>query len=71
IRRSVPVTGPLQGEGGELQGVEVGAKIGVADFYPDMGLWSNFGFDGSFTFSDSQQTGHDLSGEAMPFPDNS
>ncbi len=71
IRRSVPVTGPLQGEGGELQGVEVGAKIGVADFYPDMGLWSNFGFDGSFTFSDSKQTGHDLTGEAMPFPDNS
>ena len=71
IRRKVNVSLPVQGEGGALQGVEIGAKIAVEDFFPDLGVWSNFGFDGSFTYSDSSQNAQDLTGEDLPFPDNS
>ncbi|CAN7409810.1 TonB-dependent receptor [Brevundimonas sp. LjRoot202] len=71
IRRIVPVNRPVQGEGGELQGLELGAKVALSDFLADQSLWSNFGFDGSFTFSDSSQNATNLSGEDLPFPDNS
>ncbi|MFN3352295.1 MAG: TonB-dependent receptor [Brevundimonas sp.] len=71
IRRTVPVNRPVQGDGGELQGVEVGAKIALSDFLVDGGIWSNFGFDGSFTYSDSSQNAQNLSGEDLPFQDNS
>ena len=71
IRRTVPVTRPIQGDGGELQGVELGAKIALSDFLIDGGVWSNFGFDGSFTYSDSSQNAQNLSGEDLPFQDNS
>ena len=71
IRRVVPVNRPVQGDGGELQGIELGAKIAMSDFLPDGELLSNFGFDGSFTFSDSSQNALNLSGEDLPFQDNS
>ncbi len=71
IRRTVPVNRPVQGKGGELQGIEIGAKLALSDFLVDQGLWSNFGFDGSFTFSDSSQNAINLSGEDLPFQDNS
>jgi iron complex outermembrane recepter protein len=70
IRRMVDVNRPVQGEGGELQGVELGAKIGLSDFI-DTPIWSDFGFDGSYTYSDSSQNAQNLSGEDLPFPDNS
>lgn len=71
IRRTVPVTRPVQGAGGELQGVEIGAKIALNDFLFDGSVWSDFGFDGSFTYSDSYQNAQNLSGEDLPFRDNS
>lgn len=71
VRRSVPVNRPVQGEGGSLQGVEVGAKLALDDFLTDGSLFQDFGFDGSFTFSDSSQNAQNLSGEDLPFPDNS
>ena len=70
IRRAVDLNTPLQGEGGQLQGIEIGAKIGLSD-YIDAPIWSNFGFDGSFTYSDSSQNSQNLAGEDLPFPDNS
>lgn len=70
VRRLVNVNRPIQGAGGELQGIEIGAKLGLSDFI-DTPIWSDFGFDGSFTFSDSKQSGHTLTGENLPFPDNS
>ena len=70
VRRLVNVNRPVQGSGGELQGIELGAKLGLSDFI-DTPIWSDFGFDGSFTFSDSKQSGHTLTGESLPFPDNS
>ncbi|MGV3578206.1 TonB-dependent receptor [Brevundimonas sp.] len=70
IRRTVPVNRPIQGEGGSLQGVEVGAKVALSD-YLEGSFFSDFGFDGSYTFSDSSQNAQNLSGEDLPFPDNS
>lgn len=70
VRRLVDVNRPIQGSGGELQGIEIGAKVGLSDFI-DTPIWSDFGFDGSFTYSDSQQQGHNLSQERLPFQDNS
>ena len=71
VRRLVPVNRPVQGEGGSLQGLEVGAKLALSDFLYDGGFLSDFGFDGSYTFSDSSQNAQNLSGEDLPFPDNS
>ncbi|QYF88144.1 TonB-dependent receptor [Brevundimonas sp. PAMC22021] len=71
IRRIVPVNRPVQGEGGSLQGVEVGAKIALSDVLPEDSAFRDFGFDGSYTFSDSSSNATDLSGEDLPFPDNS
>jgi iron complex outermembrane recepter protein len=70
VRRLVPVNRPVQGRGGQLQGVELAAKIGLSDFISTP-ILSDFGFDGSFTYSDSQQTGHDLRQVKLAFPDNS
>ncbi|KQW82407.1 TonB-dependent receptor [Brevundimonas sp. Root1279] len=69
-RRLVDVNRPVQGEGGQLQGLEVGVKVGLADFI-DTPIWSNFGFDGSYTLSDSSQNAKSLAGDDLPFPDNS
>lgn len=71
VRRRVPVNRPVQGDGGELQGVELGAKIALSDFLEDGNFLRDFGFDGSYTFSDSSQNAQNLSGDDLPFPDNS
>ncbi|RZI99525.1 MAG: TonB-dependent receptor [Brevundimonas sp.] len=70
VRRAVSLNTPVQGEGGELQGLELGAKIALNDFY-DGAWWTDFGFDGSFTYSDSSQNALSLAGDELPFPDNS
>ncbi|PIB95647.1 TonB-dependent receptor [Caulobacter sp. X] len=71
IRRDVDVSLPLQGDGGSVKGVEVGAKIAFADVLPDMGLLSNFGVDGNYTYSPSHESRLDLEGDEIPFFDNS
>ena len=71
VRRTVPVDRPVQGSGGSLQGVELGAKIALSDFLDYGNAFRDFGFDGSYTFSNSEQTDTNLSGEKLPFPDNS
>jgi len=70
VRRLVDVNRPVQGEGGQLQGIEVGAKIGLSDFI-DTPIWSDFGFDGSYTYSDSSSNSTALNGDELPFQDNS
>lgn len=70
VRRLVDVNRPIQGEGGELQGIELAGKIGLSDFI-DTPIWSDFGFDGSYTYSDSTQNGQDAAGRDLPFQDNS
>ncbi|WP_299174891.1 TonB-dependent receptor [uncultured Brevundimonas sp.] len=70
IRRCVDINRPIQGDGGQLQGVEIGAKIGLSDFI-DTPIWSDFGFDGSYTYSDSSSNSTALNGDELPFQDNS
>jgi TonB-dependent receptor len=65
--RCVAITGPIQGAGKALRGVEIAAKQAF-DFLP--GIWGNFGVDANFTFSPSN-VGTDVAGNTIPFQDNS
>ncbi len=73
VRRTVNFTRPIQGEGGSLKGVEVGAKVAFSDLFQDAGLLRNFGIDANYTYSDSaqKQNARQLNGEYFPFFDNS
>jgi len=65
--RCVAITGPLQGRGNSLRGVELAAK---QDFRFLPGFWGNLGVDANLTYSPSN-TGRDLAGNEIPFQDNS
>ncbi|MEP6549417.1 MAG: TonB-dependent receptor [Gammaproteobacteria bacterium] len=65
--RCVAISGPIQGTGKSLHGVEAGAKQAF-DFLP--GVLGNFGVDVNFTFSPSN-VGTDVAGNTIPFQDNS
>jgi TonB-dependent receptor len=65
--RCISVTGPIQGQGKNLKGVEAGIKQSF-DFLP--GLLRNFGTDLNFTYSPSN-VGTDVAGNSIPFQDNS
>ncbi|RHW16680.1 TonB-dependent receptor [Sphingomonas gilva] len=73
IRRTVPFSRPIQGTGGSLQGVELGAKVAFDDIIPTDGILSNFGFDANYTYSDSanESAAPQLDGSKFPFQDNS
>lgn len=71
IRRTVNVTLPIQGDGGEVKGLEVGAKLAVSDFMPDAGFLSNFGADTNYTYSPSKESRLGFDGKELPFTDNS
>ncbi len=71
IRRTVNVTLPIQGDGGEVKGLEVGAKLAVSDFMPDAGFLSNFGVDTNYTYSPSKESRLGFDGKELPFTDNS
>jgi len=65
--RCVAITGPIQGSGKSLRGIEAGAKQAF-DFLP--GFLANFGTDVNFTYSPSN-VGTDVAGNTIPFQDNS
>src|SRR3546814_12188441 len=67
IRREVPVSRPIQGKGGTLQGLEAGAKLAFSDVVPNAGFLRNFGIDANYTFSDSYQERRELDGKKLPF----
>ncbi|WP_210163340.1 TonB-dependent receptor [Niveispirillum irakense] len=69
IRRTVPVTRPQQGEGGKVEGIEVGAKLSFKDFLDENSFFSNFGVDTNYTYSPSEQTL--TNGTKVAFNDNS
>src|SRR6185295_5844731 len=50
IRRSVPVNTNVQGDGGNLKGVELGVKHAFTNL---PGFWSGFGVDANYTYSPS------------------
>ncbi|MBS0613039.1 MAG: TonB-dependent receptor [Proteobacteria bacterium] len=63
----VAISGPVQGQGKSLRGLELGLKQSF-DFLP--GFWGSFGADANFTYSPSN-VGRDVAGNVIPFQDNS
>lgn len=68
VRRSVPVGTNVQGDGGTLRGVELAVKHAFTNL---PGVFSNFGVDANYTYSPSDSGERDLSGDTVPFQDNS
>jgi iron complex outermembrane receptor protein len=62
-----PFTANVQGKGGDVGGYEIGAKIALNDFLGNDSLFTNFGVDANYTFSDSSQDAKDISGDDLPF----
>ena len=69
IRREVPVSTIILGEGGEIKGWEVGAKLAMSDFTD--GALENFGLDVNYTYAPSDANDLGPDGSKLPFPDNS
>jgi iron complex outermembrane receptor protein len=59
----------VQGTGGEVNGLELAARVAFADFAD--GFISNFGFDVNYTLSDSSQDAKGVNGKELPFLNNS
>lgn len=70
VIRTIPFTTTIQGEGGEIDGIELGAKLALSDF-TDASFVSNLGFDLNYTYADSAQPTKDIDGNANPFLQNS
>jgi len=68
VRRTVNVNTNVQGEGGNLKGVELGVKHAFTGL---SGIWGGFGIDANYTYSPSSSGKKDLSGDDVPFQDNS
>jgi TonB-dependent receptor len=66
--RCVPISGPIQGEGKSLHGLEFDYKQAFT-FLP--GWLTNTGMDVNFTYSPSDGGNVDLAGNKVPFQDNS
>lgn len=71
IRREVPVTTTILGEGGSIEGLEVGGKIAFSDFDFAAGALDDFGLDVNYTYAPSDSNDSDPSGDDLPFTDNS
>lgn len=69
VRRERPVTTTVLGEGGTIEGLEVGTKLDFADF--TNGFFRDFGVDANYTLAPSDSNSTDLAGAEIPFPDNS
>jgi iron complex outermembrane receptor protein len=67
IRRGPwPFTTQVQGEGGDVSGFELGAKLAFSDI-TNMNLLANLGVDVNYTYSDSSQEAKDVKGDDLPF----
>lgn len=66
--RCVPISGPIQGKGKSLHGLEFDYKQAFT-FLP--GFLSHTGMDANFTYSPSDGGNRDLAGNKVPFQDNS
>lgn len=67
--RTIEVTKPVQGDGGQIRGLEIGGKLAFSDFSD--GFLSGFGIDANYTYAPSKQDAYDPEGEKLPFPQNS
>ncbi len=71
IRRNADISTLVQGEGGSLEGIELGAKLAFDDLFGSDSLVSNFGVDANYTYSPSESSAKDIYGDDNMFPDNS
>ena len=69
IRRTINVNAPVQGDGGTIEGLELSARLALSDLTE--GFISGFGVDANYTYSPSEQATRDISGNKLPFPENS
>lgn len=67
---AVPISLPVQGDGGKVSGLELGTRIAFKDLNVPVML-SNFGIDTNYTYSPSSQRDKALDGKKLPFNDNS
>jgi TonB-dependent receptor len=70
VRREVSISGPLEGEGGSVDGIELAAKFAFSDIVDD-GILSYFGVDANYTYSPSESEELDPFGKKFPFVNNS
>ncbi|ALS97188.1 TonB-dependent receptor [Lacimicrobium alkaliphilum] len=68
VRRDVPVTTEINGEGGTIDGIEL-AYHQAFDFLP--GIFSGFGTTMNFTYAPSDSANVDVYGGKLPIQDNS
>jgi len=61
-----PFTTQVQGNGGSISGLELGAKIAFSDFM-DVAFLNNLGIDTNYTYNDSSQDAKDVNGDDLPF----
>jgi len=61
-----PFTANVQGNGGDVTGYEIGAKIAFSDFL-DIAILNNVGIDANYTYSDSSQDAKGVNGKDLPF----
>lgn len=57
----------VQGRGGKVEGIEVGGKLGVSDYFETNSFLDNFGVDVNYTYSTSEQETKDAFGRDLPF----
>ncbi|NQZ22801.1 MAG: TonB-dependent receptor [Colwellia sp.] len=62
-----PFTANVQGNGGDVSGYEIGAKVAISDFLGTDSIFANFGVDANYTFSESSQDAKDIHGDDLPF----
>lgn len=68
VRRELPVSTNINGEGGSIKGLEF-AYQQAFDFLP--GFWSGLGANFNFTYAPSDSANVDLYGRDLPIQDNS
>lgn len=67
IRRGPwPFSTNIQGEGGRVQGIEIGGKLALSD-YVDNEFLGSFGIDANYTYTDSRNSAKDVFGDDLPF----
>ncbi|WP_416305330.1 TonB-dependent receptor [Neptunicella sp. SCSIO 80796] len=66
-------TGPVEGNGGEVKGIELGTKLAFSDLFGEDSVLGNFGIDANYTYSPSERPGNasDVRGDKYPFANNS
>ncbi|OUL58918.1 TonB-dependent receptor [Pseudoalteromonas ulvae] len=61
-----PFNTQVQGNGGDVTGFEIGARVAFSDI-TDIALLANVGFDANYTYNDSSQEAKDVKGNDLPF----